>query len=246
MADESRAQVAAELLKSLDSAIKTVLSEDLKSLREAIKSAEASFLQRLVQSENSNARAIDALRNDLNARIAELTKRLESSAQDQERSLKEAEGRLAASAAQMDSNYKKSLSATDATVTVLRQTVAGDVAAARARADHEVDSVREELRGIAAHLEQHTGELQRVSTVLSGFARIFSGETLQAPSPTPAPLQPKASKPAAPMPAALPLSARKPPTAPGGKGGDGQDSPLPSSGDIVEGIDSMFKLKSGR
>jgi hypothetical protein len=254
----------ADIRNALDTIARVILSEDMKSINESIRAVDTKLARAIDDLKQESNAAIASFKNDLSNRSSDLTKSidavkkgLDAAVSELGSKIQKAHGELADRISATDSQLKREVTAAKASLEEKLEAYKGQVA--------------KEFKSVNDHIVVHQNELKELrsdaahtSSILAGFAKIFSAPTNpeahqilanSAPfivtPPPPAkpaalsrPSQPKMAPPAAgagaAKPAARPAEAQEELAmveAP-----EEDDIALPNSLDITKTIDSMFNL----
>ncbi len=241
MPHDNQSRAGSDVQQSLIHLISAVVEDEFNGLKGALKVLESSILAKIDEIDKKTTKSADALKKDLMGRIEEIASAGQKMQSELSTAQKSLDNRMSASQKEFSEKTVKDHQQLDATVEKIHQDVINEMAFAQTRIDQQLASLRTSLQNDGAQIQFQANEIKRISTVLGGFARIFSDPA--APTPT-------AAQPAAPAPQPVPASVAKPimmPTDSGKKEAAKQakvpESDLPSSHDLSNQIDSIFNIE---
>jgi hypothetical protein len=164
----------ADIRNALDTIARIILSEDMKSINESIHAVENKVSRTIDDFKKEATSSIENLKKDLSNRSGDLTKSIET--------LKKS---LDAAAADMGAKLQKANTEFSDRIVKTNDQLRNDVSAAKTNMEAKLDTYKEEsernFKSVTDQLIVHQNELKELrsqgahfSSILGGFARIFS------------------------------------------------------------------------
>jgi septal ring factor EnvC (AmiA/AmiB activator) len=237
-------------MKALGTLVEAAVGSELRAIRDLVSALESSMGQRVESAVKDAGATVEAAKKEMAAQLDAFRADLDKNRKAQADSLAAAQAKLDASIADMQQRLKQFGQKTVQDITAARDQMAKKLGDYQQKMASELETMVSRLNGEEQELAALQKEEQRIASVLSSFARAFTG-TEHAPMEAP-----KAAA-AQPKPAAQPKQPAPPPPPPP-PAAQPQQPPaqqkaektteeiniedLPDSGAISDNIDKMFNL----
>ncbi len=255
---------------ALETYVRAVLEDGMSEMRSSLAALETKITGQVDNLQRQTKSELEKIRSDLQAGLHQQNQNLQQEKKVQHKELDELKARLTESVAATKENTQKTHDQTMRSLSDMRSDIEKSVQAVGKTLDAEINQIKQSLSTHDSELRLRKDETKRVSSLLANFARVFSGNETDSgesaseePPAAPRKEQSKQHSGASPAPADAhqsshvyhpgSSSSKQQPSASQPKKSEKQDAhddeksensehELPSSNDIEDTIDGMFRL----